>query len=39
MTLIEIAPGLDLEKDVLAHMGFRPAIAAPVKIMDAALFT
>lgn len=39
MTLIEIAPGLDLEKDVLAHMGFRPAIAAPVKTMDAALFT
>ena len=28
LELIEIAPGLDAERDVIAHMGFRPAIAA-----------
>ncbi|MSU66878.1 MAG: acyl CoA:acetate/3-ketoacid CoA transferase [Opitutus sp.] len=39
MTLIEIAPGMDLEKDVLAHIGFRPRIASPLKTMDAAFFT
>jgi propionate CoA-transferase len=38
LELIEIAPGLDLERDILANMGFRPAIAADLKIMDARLF-
>jgi propionate CoA-transferase len=37
--LIEIAPGMDLERDVLGAMGFRPAVAADLKVMDAALFT
>ena len=27
VTLIELAPGIDMERDVLAHMGFRPIIA------------
>jgi propionate CoA-transferase len=36
--LIEIAPGMDLERDVLGAMGFRPAVAADLKLMDAALF-
>ena len=38
LELVEIAPGIDLEKDVLAHMGFRPAIAKDLKPMDARLF-
>jgi propionate CoA-transferase len=38
LELIEIAPGIDLEKDVLAHMGFRPRIAPDLKRMDKRLF-
>lgn len=37
--LSEIAPGMDVEKDVIAHMGFRPLIARNLKEMDARLFT
>jgi len=37
VTLIEIAPGVDLEKDVLAQMGFAPIIGE-VKQMDSRLF-
>ncbi|MCK6401335.1 MAG: malonate decarboxylase subunit alpha [Sphaerotilus natans subsp. sulfidivorans] len=37
LELIEIAPGIDLERDVLAHMDFKP-IVRDVKLMDAALF-
>jgi propionate CoA-transferase len=36
--LLEIAPGLDLEADILDHLEFRPAIAAGFRRMDAALF-
>ena len=35
--LTEIAPGVDLEKDILAHMGFKPIIK-DVKLMDERLF-
>ncbi len=38
-TLIEIAPGIDLEKDIFAHMQFRPLVAEDLKIMDVELFT
>ncbi|WP_347254017.1 acyl CoA:acetate/3-ketoacid CoA transferase [Leminorella grimontii] len=36
--LIEIAPGIDLEKDVLQQMEFKPLIAEPLALMDPALF-
>jgi propionate CoA-transferase len=35
--LIEVAPGIDIERDILAHMDFRPVIDAP-KPMEAGLF-
>lgn len=38
LELREIAPGMDVERDVLAHMAFRPAIATNLKTMDARLF-
>ena len=38
LTLTEIAPGVDLEKDILANMDFKPAIADDLKLMDAAIF-
>ncbi|MDX6699938.1 MAG: propionate CoA-transferase [Baekduia sp.] len=38
LELIEIAPGLDLEADILAHMGFRPTIAPDLCQMDPLLF-
>ena len=37
VALIEIAPGIDLEKDILAQMDFKPIIG-DVKMMDARLF-
>ncbi len=38
LELIEIAPGIDLETDILQQMAFRPAISAELKLMDARLF-
>ena len=35
--LIEVAPGIDLERDVLAQMSFRPIIR-DVRLMPAAVF-
>jgi propionate CoA-transferase len=39
LELIEVAPGLDLERDVLARMGFRPRIGPGLREMDTAVFT
>lgn len=38
MTLIEIAPGVDLQKDILDQMEFTPAISKDLKIMNAGMF-
>jgi propionate CoA-transferase len=38
LELIEIAPGIDVERDVLAHMDFKPDIAPDLRQMDARLF-
>jgi propionate CoA-transferase len=38
LELIEIAPGMDLERDILANMAFRPAISPTLKEMDARIF-
>ena len=38
LELIEIAPGVDLEKDILAKMEFRPQIAEDLKVMDSWIF-
>jgi propionate CoA-transferase len=38
LELIEIAPGIDLEKDVLAHVGFTPIIEGEPKLMDERIF-
>ena len=38
LELIEIAPGVDLEKDVLEKMEFRPIVSPQLKRMDARLF-
>jgi propionate CoA-transferase len=38
VVLTEIAPGVDLEKDILSKMGFRPLIPKPPVIMNSSIF-
>jgi propionate CoA-transferase len=38
LMLTEIAPGVDLKRDVLAHMEFQPAISPGLKLMPAGIF-
>ena len=38
MTLTEIAPGIELEKDILAQMDFKPIVAPDLTNMDARIF-
>ena len=37
--LIEIAPGIDLQKEILDQMEFKPLIAEDLKVMDSRIFT
>ena len=38
MLLTEVAPGIDIERDILAHMDFIPQISPNLKTMDARIF-
>jgi propionate CoA-transferase len=38
MELIEVAPGIDVEKDILANMEFKPLVSKDLKIMDPEIF-
>jgi propionate CoA-transferase len=38
LELIEIAPGIDIEKDILSRMAFKPVIKAPPNLMDPRIF-
>ncbi len=37
LELVEVAPGIDIERDILAHMGFKPLVKHPVP-MDPRIF-
>ena len=38
LTLIEVADGIDIEKDILANMEFKPILAKEIKKMDKNIF-
>ncbi len=38
LALIEVAPGIDVERDVLGQMGFRPRVSEDLRTMDARLY-
>ncbi|MDB5907588.1 MAG: acyl CoA:acetate/3-ketoacid CoA transferase, partial [Massilia sp.] len=38
LELIEVAPGIDVERDIVAQMAFRPQVSAQLKLMDARIF-
>ncbi|MFO8191983.1 MAG: CoA-transferase [Bacillota bacterium] len=38
LTLTEIAPGIDLEKDIFDQMGFKPVVSKDLKQMNARIF-
>ncbi|MEO5832196.1 MAG: CoA-transferase, partial [Nakamurella sp.] len=38
LELIEIAPWVDLQKDILAHIGFEPIITGELRLMDSRIF-
>ncbi|MDR5753991.1 MULTISPECIES: acyl CoA:acetate/3-ketoacid CoA transferase [unclassified Caballeronia] len=38
LELIEVAPGIDVERDIVSQMGFAPVIKKPPRLMDARIF-
>ena len=38
LRLVEVAPGVDVERDILAHMGFKPLVAERLGVMDPRIF-
>jgi len=38
LVVTEVAPGVDLERDVIGQMAFRPRVAPDLKAMDARIF-
>ncbi len=38
LELIEVAPGIDIEKDIIGRMSFRPHIPHPPRLMDPRIF-
>lgn len=38
ITLVEIAPGIDLQNDILSQMDFKPEISKDLKLMDSSIF-
>jgi propionate CoA-transferase len=38
LRLLEIAPGIDLQRDILAQMDFAPTVAEPLRLMDPRVF-
>src|SRR4030095_10126568 len=37
LELVEVAPGIDIDRDILAHMDFEPIVNAP-RIMEGSIF-
>ena len=38
LRLIEVAPGIDVQRDVMDHLPFTPLLTDPLPVMDAAIF-
>jgi propionate CoA-transferase len=38
LELVEVAPGIDLDRDIFAQMQFRPAVSSDLREMDARIF-
>ncbi len=38
LKLVEIAPGVDIERDIISHMEFKPMVPRRIDVMDESLF-
>ena len=38
LNLVETAPGIDIERDILSHMAFKPEISRDLKHMPESVF-